>query len=74
MPVTKQLLKPQIKALLEEAKTKDADQGTDFFADKLSEVIISAIKNADVQPGIPIAGTSPSGPVTGATTSTGKLL
>ena len=73
MPVQKDLIKPQIKILLEQAKEKDDENGVDFFAEELSKIIVNAIKSGNVLPGQTIAGSSPSGPVTGTTTSKGTI-
>jgi len=73
MPVTKNFIKPQIIKALEQSKTKGAEEGTEFLAEELSKIIVDAIQTAEVQPGISVTGSSPSGPVQGSTTSFGKI-
>lgn len=73
MPVLKETIKPKIKLALEQAKTKGAEEGTEYLSDELAQIIVDAIKSGDVVPGIPIAGSAPTGPVTGATSGKGTI-
>ncbi len=73
MAVSHATIKAQVKAILEDMKTRegDPDQAVDDFAEGLATVIVDAIQSATVNPGIVLSVD----PVThqGTTTGTGTL-
>lgn len=79
MAIVESKIKNSIKKMMEEISKTEADQETaiDLVASQWAKIIADAIKSADVTGVLTtVAGTSPSGPVTGIGTQSnnGKLI
>lgn len=70
--ITESIIKNSIKSLVESTSNMNPDEALEKFSTDLAKIITDAIKSADVQAGIAVQVTLPTG--TGTTTSTGSLL
>lgn len=65
MPLVKETVKLQLKAMFAEMSQYSEEDAQDKAADKLAEIIVNTIKTATVNPGIPVATSAGAGATSG---------
>ena len=70
MALNKENLQTSLQTIFDDLSDKSAAD----VAQQMADAIDAYVKTGTVQAGIPITGTSPTGPITGATSGTGSII
>lgn len=65
MPVNPATIEQQVNALIDQTKVLSPEKSQQAFASGLANIIVTAIKSATVNPGIPVTTTGGSGATNG---------